>query len=142
MTWDALFSACSTLAMVGWAALILAPRRFVGLPRWGIPVALAAVYAALVMAYFADAGGGFGSIAAVRTLFASDPVLVAGWVHYLAFDLIVGALIADRMDRAGVPRVVQAAPLVATFLLGPAGMLFGLLTEMATRTLRRRFQEG
>ncbi|MFN6977493.1 MAG: abscisic acid-deficient protein Aba4 family protein [Gemmobacter sp.] len=142
MTWDALFSACSTLALAGWAVLILAPRRFFALPRWGIPVALSAVYAALVMAHFADAGGGFGSIAAVRALFASDPALVAGWVHYLAFDLLVGALVAARMDRAGVPRVVQAGPLAATFLLGPVGLLLGLMTEGATRALRRRMQEG
>jgi len=30
----------------------------------------------------------------VRALFAHDHVLVAGWVHYLAFDLMVGALLA------------------------------------------------
>ncbi|MFN6979679.1 MAG: hypothetical protein ACK4OP_16240 [Gemmobacter sp.] len=56
MTWDALFSACSTLALVGSAVLILALRPFLALPRWGIPAALSADYAALVMAHFADAG--------------------------------------------------------------------------------------
>ena len=124
------------------AALILGPRRFRLWPALAIPVGLSAVHAALVMAHFAAAGGGFGSIAEVRRLFASDPMLVAGWVHYLAFDLMAGALIAARMDRAGVPRLVQAAPLACTFLLGPLGLLFGLMTETATRALRRGMERN
>jgi hypothetical protein len=145
--WDALFGLSSTVALAGWAVLILAPRGggwgvLENLPRLAIPLALSVVYTVLAMGHFAAAGGGFGSIAGVRTLFASDPVLVAGWIHFLAFDLIVGCLLADRMDRAGVPRVVQAAPLLLTFLLGPAGLAFGLLTEFVTRALRRRRREG
>jgi hypothetical protein len=142
MDWDTVFSGAGTLAMVGWAALILGPVRLRLWPALAIPVALSALHAGLVMAHFAEAGGGFGSIAEVRRLFASDPLLVAGWVHYLAFDLMAGALIAARMDRAGVPRLVQAAPLVCTFLLGPLGFLFGLMTETATRALRRGLERG
>lgn len=144
MTWEALFSATSTLAFAGWALLILGPRRglFGRVTQWAIPVALSVVYAALVMAHFAAAGGGFGSIAEMRTLFQSDPVLVAGWTHYLAFDLFVAAVIARRMDRVGVPRIVQAGPLAATFMLGPLGLLFGLMTETATRALRRGLERG
>lgn len=142
MAWETLFSGAGTVAMAGWAALILGPRRIRLIPALAIPVALSALYAGLVMAHLGAAGGGFGSIAAVRQLFSSDPLLVAGWVHYLAFDLMAGALIADRMDRAGVPRLVQAAPLVCIFLLGPLGFLFGLVTETATRALRRGMERG
>ena len=85
---------------------------------------------------FAGAEGGFGSLADVRALFASDWVLLAGWVHYLAFDLMVGGLLATRMDRAGVHRLVQAPILVSTFLLGPVGVVLALLTEGALRPLR------
>jgi hypothetical protein len=77
--------------------------------------------------------GGFGSIAEVRTLFMSDPVLVAGWGHYLAFDLLIGTLLADRLDRAGVTRWLQAPVLLLTFMFGPAGWLLGLATEAAAR---------
>lgn len=139
MDWEAVLSAAGSLAMAGWALLIAGPRRIRLVPALAVPLVLSALYAALVMAHFAGAGGGFGSIAEVRRLFASDPVLVAGWTHYLAFDLLAGALIAGRMDCAGVPRLVQAGPLVATFLLGPLGFLFGLMTETATRALRAAF---
>jgi len=108
-------------------------------PRTAIPLALSALYTALVLAFFWRAeGGGYGSIAEVRALFAHDHVLVAGWVHYLAFDLMVGALLAERMDRAGIHRLVQAPTLLATFMFGPAGVVLALLTEGTLRLLPAR----
>jgi hypothetical protein len=136
MSPDVLFSLSSSAAMAGWVVLVAAPRRWplVGaVPRWAIPVALSVLYAVLVPVHFAATGGGYGSIEAVRRLFASDAMLVGGWVHYLAFDLLVGAFVADRMDRAGVHRVVQAGPLVAIFLFGPIGFLLALATELLAR---------
>jgi Domain of unknown function (DUF4281) len=83
------------------------------------------------MVYFAGSGGGFGSIAAVRTLFASDPVLLAGWLHYLAFDLFVGIWIAEQADALGLNRWLQAPILVATFMFGPLRLVVFLLWKGA-----------
>lgn len=143
---DVVFYLASTAALIGWVILIAAPRgsgiwsRVALVPRWVIPVGLSVIYAVLIPPHFASTGGGYGSIEVVRRLFASDPVLVAGWVHYLAFDLIVGGLIAERMDRAGVHRVVQVAPLGAVFMFGPIGFLLGLAAEFGAR--RFRFASG
>lgn len=141
MNWPTIFSVMSRAAMAGWLVLILAPRRWQTLallPRHAVPGAIAVLYVALMGAYFAAAGGGFGSIAEVRRLFDSDPVLVAGWGHYLAFDLLIGTMLADRMDRAGVTRWLQAPVLLTTFLFGPAGWLLGLAVEGAARLAGRR----
>lgn len=140
MDWNATFSLMNALAMAGWLVLLFAPRRWTALglvPRLLVPGAIALLYTALMGAHFAAAGGGYGSIAQVRTLFASDPVLVAGWGHYLAFDLLVGVLLADRLDRAGVTRWLQAPALAATFLFGPAGWLLGMVTEAFARVRSR-----
>jgi hypothetical protein len=130
------FSVISSMALAGWLVLLLAPRgwRVLGwVPRLLVPGAIALVYTALMGTNFAASGGGFGSIAEVRQLFASDPVLVAGWGHYLAFDLLIGVVLADRMDRAAVPRLLQAPVLLATFMFGPVGWLLGMLTEAAAQ---------
>lgn len=145
MDWQTLFSAMGTAAMAGWIVLIFAPRRWRTLsllPRYVVPGAIALLYAALMGAYFAAAGGGFGSIDEVRRLFASDPVLLAGWGHYLAFDLLVGTMLAERMDRAGVTRLLQAPVLVMVFLFGPAGWLLGLAAEAGARRAGRRLAEA
>ena len=140
MTPDDLFSLAGTAAMAGWAVLVLGPRRHAWLnaiPLWIIPAGLSALYAALILSRFSGIGGGFGSLADVATLFADRWALLAGWVHYLAFDLFIGAVMAARMDRAGVGRVVQAPILLTVFMLGPLGFLIALLAERGLRALDR-----
>ncbi|MGS4945694.1 ABA4-like family protein [Meridianimarinicoccus sp. RP-17] len=140
MTPEMLFSQAGMAAMAGWLILILGPRRFGwlnALPLWVIPSGLSAVYAALILSRFSGTGGGFDSLASVAVLMADPWALLAGWVHYLAFDLFVGAVMAARMDRAGVGRVVQGPVLGAIFMLGPLGFLVAALTELGLRAADR-----
>ena len=91
---DTAFSAANGLAMVGWLCLLVAPRA-----RWsngwvaglGIPALLSAGYLVLMLTHWRPGHGGFGSLTQVSQLFESRVVLLAGWVHYLAFDLLIGA---------------------------------------------------
>ena len=141
MDWSALFTFINNLTLAGWLVLLLAPRRWTVLgwvPRLVVPGVIALIYTALMAAYVADAGGGFATIAQVRQLFMSDPVLVAGWGHYLAFDLLIGTVLAERLDRAGVSRWVQVPVLLLTFMFGPAGWLLGMATEAGARWRHRR----
>ena len=132
MSADDLFGLASAAVLPGWLILIFAPRglnlggRWVWLgrvPALIIPFGLSALYTGLILAHFSASSGGFGSIAQVRALFASDYGLLAGWVHYLAFDLMIGAMIAGQMDKMGLSRLSQAPLLVLIFLFGPLGVL-------------------
>lgn len=141
MSADTVFSLASSTAMAGWLLLILAPRwrAVIAFIRYGLIAALSLTYAVLVFVYFFRVeGGGFGSIAEVRTLFMSDPVLVAGWVHYLAFDLFIGTWIAVEADKRGWNRLLQAPLLVATFMFGPLGLLLFYLTRATEAALTFR----
>lgn len=148
MSPEAVFSHSSTAAMVGWVLLILGPRRFTwfnAIPLWIIPTGLSAVYGLIVLSRFAGVGGGFDSLASVARLMSDDWALLAGWVHFLAFDLFVGAVMAARMDRAGVSRVVQGPILLAIFMFGPFGFVIAALTELGLRACNPhefRFQKG
>lgn len=126
MEWQSLFGVANSAAVLGWLALILAPRwpALLNTLLYGLLTVLALGYVTLVLGYFFQIeGGGFDSIEAVRRLFASDPVLIAGWVHYLAFDLFVGIWIAGRADAIALHRFLQAPILAATFMFGPLGLL-------------------
>ncbi|WP_164982688.1 abscisic acid-deficient protein Aba4 family protein [Leisingera sp. NJS204] len=130
MTPEALFSHSSSLATAGWVILVLGPRSIGWLnlfPRLLIPAILAAVYTAVALSRFSETGGGFGSLADFTVFMTNEWGLLAGWVHYLAFDLIVGCWAAARLDVAGVTRIVQVPVLILVFMLGPIGYLLTIL---------------
>jgi hypothetical protein len=126
------------LAMLGWLGLIVSLFVRQARPiaqkaaRLIIPALLAIAYGFLIWTGMREAeGGGFGSIGAVRALFASDSALTAGWLHYLAFDLFVGSWIAaDGLDRR-IPAVLIAPCLILTFLFGPLGLLLFLALRLS-----------
>lgn len=127
-----LFGLASQTAMIGWLILIVGPRRWNAIfwiPQFVIPAALSILYSTLMLAYFFTVDGGYDSIDSVRSLFENDYVLLAGWVHYLAFDLFIGAWIARRADRLGTSRLIQPIFLVATFMFGPLGLIMFLITR-------------
>ena len=90
MTAESAFSLLNTIALAGWILLAVLPGR-----RWvtdivtsvAIPALLAMVYVALIVSTFGRAEGSFSSLAGVSSLFREPWLLLAGWVHYLAFDM-------------------------------------------------------
>lgn len=136
MTVEQAFELCNLAALISWLALIFAPRvRFVREAiRWGTISALSALYAVLIAVFFFRVeGGGFTSLSAFQTLFSDRYVALAGFVHYLAFDLFVGLWIAERADAVGISRLIQAPVLVATFFFGPLGfVLFQAISGLSS----------
>jgi hypothetical protein len=123
-----LFKLANLFALVGWVLLvagIATNRPWLGDRLAGLywPLAICVGYAAAIAAGWRASEGGFSSLAGVRQLFADDWLLLAGWMHYLAFDLFVAAWIAAETERAGLSRLVLIPVLPLTFLLGPAGFL-------------------
>jgi hypothetical protein len=139
MSLDDAFGHASRLAMLGWLALILLPRwRGVSHVLSGlvIPATLSLGYVVLIAVHWHDAKGGFSSLDGVATLFQSRPMLLAGWVHYLAFDLFLGAWILRRSQEARIPHLPMVPVLLATFLFGPSGFLLFLLLRASVAASR------
>ncbi|MBK8019646.1 MAG: DUF4281 domain-containing protein [Betaproteobacteria bacterium] len=123
-----------SLALAGWIALAAVPLRF----RIARPVALAvalvltALYIALILSYWSSGTGDFQSLAGVARLFEHPGLLLAGWIHYLAFDLLVGTWEREEARRIGLAQWVLVPCLVLTFLFGPLGWA----AFLACRTVR------
>ncbi len=136
-----IFRIGNMIAFAGWVWLALAPRRFrlvFWVPQFLITGLLSAAYATLIAVSFGKAEGGFGSLEQVKSLFANDHVLTAGWLHYLAFDLFVGCWIARQADAAGIHRLLQLPFFFATFMFGPIGFLLFILTRGIMAPFSRR----
>ena len=123
---ETLFSICNYVAMAGWLLLVFAPgwlyTRTVIFS--GIILLFAALYILLIASSFGQSeGGGFGSLAQVSKLFENPLALLAGWVHYLAFDLLVGCWMSADARKVGIPHLALVPCLFFTFMLGPFGYL-------------------
>jgi hypothetical protein len=145
VTAETLFKVATIGVAPGWLLLILAPRAHITerVVLSGVySLALAATYLVLIVAFFPLAVGGFGSLADVSRVFANPYLLLAGWIHYLAFDLFVGAWETRDAAARGVPHVLLVPCLVLTLLFGPAGLLayFALrrLASSMSATLRSK----
>ena len=129
MTPDLLFQILNMATLAAWLPLVFVPRQ-----RWAstilpiaMPALLAIVYVALLAVSLPGSDGGFSSLADVRTLFADPHALLAGWTHYLAFDLFIGGWqVRDARER-GIRHLLVVPGLAMTFLVGPAGLLYYLI---------------
>ena len=128
------FSIANTIAFASWLLLTILPRRpwvtDIATSRV-VPSLFAAVYIAILVSTIGQAQGGFSTLAGVAALFSNRWLLLAGWLHYLAFDLLIGTWeVRDARER-GIPHVVVVPCLVVTFMLGPAGWLLYLALRSA-----------
>lgn len=140
MDLDTLFGAANATALAGWIVLALSPLS----PRWSdrisgavLPVVLSVLYTGLALTHFAGAEGGFGTLDDVAKLFTTREIVLLGWVHYLAFDLFVGAWEARTARAEKIPFLLVLPCLVFTFLLGPAGFLLFTIIRIARASVRR-----
>ncbi len=122
-----LFKMANTLVLPFWLLLAIAPRSSVTgfLVRNG---AVSCVFAAFYCFCLAKGSAAlslesFASLEGLRAAFANDWVFLGGWLHYLAFDLFVGAYISSEHSAAGGSRILLLIKLFFTFMLGPVGLL-------------------
>ena len=135
MTPDQVFAAASTLALVAWVLLAILPgRQWVTHTVTGtlIPILFAVLYVGIIVTTFGAAEGSFSTLSGVAELFANRWLLVAGWVHYLAFDLLIGTWEARDARERAIPHLLLVPCLLLTFMFGPAGWLL-------YRTVRMRY---
>jgi hypothetical protein len=136
MSPDELFRVANLVALSGWLVLLASPLigawsdRIAG---YGVPLLLSVAYAGLILAFWSRADGGFGTLGDVMRLLAKPELALAGWVHYLAFDLFVGGWEVRTARAEAIPFVLVVPCLLLTFLFGPAG----LLAFAALRAARR-----
>lgn len=140
MIFETAFSLASVVAMAGWLLLFASPW----VPKWSdriagnvLPTALSLGYLILFAIPF-DSSGGFGSLAGVMELFSREHAMLAGWIHYLAFDLFIGAWVCRKARQEGIRFVFVVPSLPLVFMLGPIGLLAFLGTRLVHRMVEQK----
>jgi hypothetical protein len=141
VTADQLFQIANPLALLGWIVLIagIIFKR----PQWRdiyggqvFPTVLSLLYTCLIIFFWAKAEGGFDTLPNVQKLFTYPWAALAGWVHYLAFDLFIGAYISRRIMEDGISRLVLIVLLPLTFMFGPIGYFGFQITRLTFHKVR------
>ncbi|WP_299255212.1 ABA4-like family protein [uncultured Aquimarina sp.] len=133
MTPTDIFSIANMTAMPMWILMVLLPKwkvtRFL-IDFKIIPIVLSLLYAFYIFQAI-QIGGimDFGSLASVMELFTEENAVLAGWVHYLAFDLMVGMWILDQNKKLGIHQLLIVPCLFGTFMLGPIGFLLFIIIK-------------
>jgi hypothetical protein len=140
MTPEQAFQISSAAPLVGWAALIFFPRsKFAieGVARTVVPAVLALAYAAIIARAFTYGPGldfsAFMTLDGIRNLSVDPWLALAGWLHYLAFDLLVGCWEVRTAREEGIPHAAVIPCLVFTFMLGPVGFVLFLAVRAFMR---------
>ncbi|NNC38238.1 MAG: DUF4281 domain-containing protein [Acidimicrobiales bacterium] len=117
------------IVMPAWALLILAPNwKFTTkvVHSAFVPLIMFLIYFYYISwtLFFGGGaeGGGFGSLESVMLAFTSPIGFLAGWVHYLAFDLFVGMWISRDGKRRDIAHAWIVPCLILTYVLGPVGL--------------------
>ena len=140
MTLESLFTIATLAVVPFWLLLVVAPRwRWTGLLVHGpvVVLLLAPIYGYLLFGY----GGtpervDMFSLYGIIEAFGAPSIATAGWIHYLIFNLFIGAWESRDAMRRGIPYLWVVPCLLATLFVGPLGLLLYVVVRYAkTRTL-------
>lgn len=137
MNAESIFSFGNSFVLLGWILLIFVPnwKYTQTLVLNGMIVFFALLYSYMILK---DIGNfsmdSFSTLANVKALFQQDDAVAAGWLHYLAFDLFVGAYIVRKSQQLQISRWLYTLPLPFTFMFGPMGyLIFFLIKTFKTK---------
>ncbi|MCG6140414.1 ABA4-like family protein [Leptospira mtsangambouensis] len=131
-----IFKIANGITLLSWFILILSPNqtKVIRLLRVFVSgLVLGGVYIFSILIGSGEAEGNFSSLESVRSLFANDYFLLAGWIHYLAFDLFLGTWEVEDGLKVGINRWVLVPVLALTFYFGPAGFVLYLILRTISR---------
>ena len=69
----------------------------------------------------------------VIDFFQDDDVIIIGWLHFLAFDLLAGRYIWKRMVDLDRPIYISTPILILSMMVAPFGFLLGLLSTWESK---------
>ncbi|GAB2783779.1 ABA4-like family protein [Rhabdobacter roseus] len=141
MTPDLVFQIATNLVLSQWLLMLVAPRWKV--TRWLVQSYLIPVVLGVLYICYLFSGGpvdfaAFGTLAGVKNLFQNggDGVMLAGWIHYLAFDLVAGSVVLRNAQENAIPHGFIVIPLFFCFMLGPVGLLlYWIIRTLKTKSL-------
>ncbi len=126
MDLESAFKLVNGIVLIPWILMWVAPRWNItqGILNFGLfSLLMAVLYLVCLILYLGEGGGSMGSIADLSTSFQHPGIVLLAWIHYLSFDLFVGAWILRDSQRCGMHHLIVLPCLIFSLMLGPVGLL-------------------
>lgn len=139
-TVEELWAVVHVVALTGWGLILVAPFWRPALTMAYLPPLFQAMLYINILIpkmIYPDPGStppDLNNMKSIQALFEDPDVFFCGWIHYLAFDQLVGLAIAqDALTTLQVSKLVYytiiAVCLFLTFYLGPVGFLIYMVSR-------------
>jgi Domain of unknown function (DUF4281) len=130
-----IFRIVSFISILGWGLIVFLPSwAYTSTLTTFVVVALLCVFYVYLLFFARPQGiskpqGSFFTLAGILQLFQNPRAVLAGWVHFLAFDLMVALWIRSDAASHNIAHGWLVPIYLLTLMFGPAGLLayFGLL---------------
>ncbi len=70
------------------------------------------------------------SIDNLSDLFSDKSYLMIFWIHFISINLFTGGWIVRDSQKLSINKILVAAPLIITYLIGPIGLFFYWLVRI------------
>lgn len=131
MNWELVFKLANLSVIPGWLMLVLIPKHRltqIVVHSYVYPVLLGSFYLFMLVTSF-GAEGGMDTLENLKRSFQRDEILILGWVHYLVFDLFIGAWISRDANQNSINRWMVVPCLLLTLFVGPVGLLLYVIAR-------------
>jgi hypothetical protein len=132
MTFAILYKIANASVIPAWLLLVFLPKHRITklvVHSYLYPTLLGLLYVWLLITSFGG-DGGMDTLENLKLSFAHDQILVLGWVHYLIFDLFIGAWIARDSQKNKINHLLVVPCLLLTLFAGPFGLLCYLVLRI------------
>ncbi|MFD1550785.1 DUF4281 domain-containing protein [Putridiphycobacter roseus] len=123
---EALFYVLNGFTIVGWLLIVFFPNYtgVLKISKYWIVGILSLAYLLMIPILVKHFDGEiFYDYSHLIALLNIKTILLACWIHYLAFDLFVGVYIVETSVKLGIKRGVYLPCLLLTLFFGPIGLL-------------------
>ena len=139
LNYSTLFTVINLSVIPAWILLVLLPKHHITklvAHSYLYPALLGLLYLWLLVISFGGKGG-MDTLENLKLSFSRDEILVLGWVHYLVFDLFIGAWIARDAQGNSIKHWMTVPCLLLTLFVGPVGLMsyLGVRWKVSKKTL-------
>lgn len=132
MNLETAFIVVNSIILIPWILMWAAPRWRIThsiLNTASFSLLMAVLYAICFVLFFGTGGGGMGSIKDLSIAFQHPGIVLLAWIHYLSFDLFVGAWVLKDSQRCDIHHLLVLPCLIFCLMLGPIGLFLYWLVK-------------